>query len=239
MTDFPSYDSLPLFPENTDYIELIKEISSNATSHSVKPHIQLETLTKMRQLRKSNKELFNKCFNNIISRFLLIYTDTTITTHQVVLHTLCLIKELLSEFAFEYEDKWIKKMFNALLANIYSSHNEIQLTVKDAFINMSCNMHFTITLFMYFKAYYEQDDECKTYMFNLIAVFIENIEVMHLVYGIGWNELFMKINGCICDDMFYLKEVFMLMRKKMGNKWEEFMFNISEEYASQIKQMVG
>ena len=239
MTDFPSYESIPLLPENTDYIELIKEISTNATTFPIKPHVQLETISKMRQLRKSNKELFNKCFNNIISRFLSIYIDNNTTSHQVLLHTLCLIKELLSEFAFEYEDKWIKKMFNALLSNVFSSHKEVQVIVKEAFVNMSCNMHFTITLFMYFKAYYEQEDECKNYMFNLIVVFIENIDVMHLIYGIGWNELFMKVNGCICEDMFYLKEVFKLMRKKMGSKWEEFMFNISEEYASQIKQMVG
>ena len=238
MIDFPSFESIPLFPDNADYIDLIKEISTNATSFPVEPRIQIETIAKMRQLRKSNKELFNKCFNNIISRFLAIYIDNT-TSHQVTVHTLCLIRELLSEFAFEYEDKWIKKMFKALLSNVFNSNKDIQLIVKDAFVNMSCNMHFTITLFMYFKAYYEQEEECKKYMFNLIAVFMENVEVMHLIYGIGWNELFMKVNGSICEDMFYLKEVFTLMRKKLGEKWEEFMFNISEEYASQITRMVG
>ena len=69
---FPSFDSIADYPSSTNFINVLREVSNNATT-AVDQKTMLETITELRRMRKYQRELFEKTFDNIISRFLYIY----------------------------------------------------------------------------------------------------------------------------------------------------------------------
>ena len=55
---FPPFESLNPIPQNTDYIELLRELSIN-TINPLNKHIQIKTITDLRRVRKYQIDFFH------------------------------------------------------------------------------------------------------------------------------------------------------------------------------------
>ena len=121
---FPSFDSITDYPSSTNFINVLREVSNNATT-AVDQKTMLETITELRRMRKYQRELFEKTFDNIISRFLYIYIksqEENDINNIVLPAALSFLGEIFSDTPFEFDETWIERIYYTIEKYFFSSN---------------------------------------------------------------------------------------------------------------------
>ena len=100
-----SYENLPQFEENTNYIELMRKVTLLLKETDEKKWNEcVEGINYLRRLRKYNKEVFEKIMYDLdIFNIILSYLNCSRTILSKI--TLVFIQEIFSEYEFEYNEK--------------------------------------------------------------------------------------------------------------------------------------
>ena len=100
-----SYENLPQFEENTNYIELMRKVTLLLKETEEKKWNEcVEGINYLRRLRKYNKEVFEKIMYDLdIFNIILSYLNCSRTILSKI--TLVFIQEIFSEYEFEYNEK--------------------------------------------------------------------------------------------------------------------------------------
>ena len=231
---FESYDKLEKYPSNINYVSLLREVSNGATTLGDTNKL-ISTITELRRMRKYHKELFEKTFDNIISRFITVYfkssNDNTHNNH-VLLAGISFVNELFSEFQFEFDESWIEKLYFAIEQFFCSKDNIIKQLSREAANNLSINMHFTTTFTVFIESLDDCNEELAKFIYDLFILCFNNIDNTNLMFRYDWNEIIKNIS--INDDhnssqFICLKHVFIALKNKLKDNWDEFFMGIYTE----------
>ncbi len=191
-----SYENLPQFEENTNYIELMRKVILLLKETDEKKWNEcVEGINYLRRLRKFNKEVFEKIMYDLdIFNIILSYLNCSRTILSKI--TLVFIQEIFSEYEFEYNEKdeeielikFIEFITPKLISKLNSDKSFIKEEVIKCLKNLSENMTYGKTLITLIKCFLENENCDLCYKF--IEELLNNFDVNYLIYFDYWNELF-------------------------------------------------
>jgi hypothetical protein len=229
---FPPFESLTPIPQNTDYIELLRELSINAIN-PLNKYIQIKTITDLRRVRKYQIDFFKVCFDNIIERFINNYIHSN-SNEEISLCALLFFDEMFNDEPWNFNERWIDVCYSTLMDLIQSSTNvNISNAAKNAVKNLYVNMHHTSKITNTFRCfknkYNEYNDELLKYIEQNFYIMLSEIDVTNLIYMFDWNYIVEYIKDYLSDNnaYFYYKRCFDALKVKVADRWEnEFMLKV-------------
>ena len=193
------YESIPCFKEETNFVELmikIKKLLRETKEHEWREHVQ--AINYLRRLRKYEKEIFDRVMYDLnIFEIILSYLNSVRTTLSKI--TLVFIKELFSEYEFEYNDndeqieliKFIKFITPKLILKANSEKSFLKDGAINCLNNLSKNMTYGDTLIALIKVCITNNGNsiCEL-SFNFIQELLKNFDINYLIYFDYWDEFF-------------------------------------------------
>ena len=193
------YENIPCFKEETNFVELmikIKKLLRETKEHEWREHVQ--AINYLRRLRKYEKEIFDRVMYDLnIFEIILSYLNSVRTTLSKI--TLVFIKELFSEYEFEYNDndeqieliKFIKFITPKLILKANSEKSFLKDEAINCLNNLSKNMTYGDTLIALIKVCITNNGNsiCEL-SFNFIQELLKNFDINYLIYFDYWDEFF-------------------------------------------------
>ena len=193
------YENIPCFKEETNFVELmikIKKLLRETKEHEWREHVQ--AINYLRRLRKYEKEIFDRIMYDLnIFEIILSYLNSVRTTLSKI--TLVFIKELFSEYEFEYNDndeqieliKFIKFITPKLIVKANSEKSFLKDEAINCLNNLSKNMTYGDTLIALIKVCITNNGNsiCEL-SFNFIQELLKNFDINYLIYFDYWDEFF-------------------------------------------------
>ncbi len=193
------YENIPPFKEETNYVELmiiIKKLLRETKEFEWIEHVK--AINYLRRLRKYKKEVFDRVMYDLnIFEIILSYLNSVRTTLSKV--TLVFIKELFSEYEFEYNDndeqieliKFIKFITPKLILKANSEKSFLKDEAINCLNNLSKNMTYGDTLIALIKVCITNNGNsiCEL-SFNFIQELLKNFDINYLIYFDYWDEFF-------------------------------------------------
>ena len=193
------YENIPPFKEETNYVELmiiIKKLLRETKEFEWIEHVK--AINYLRRLRKYKKEVFDRVMYDLnIFEIILSYLNSVRTTLSKI--TLVFIKELFSEYEFEYnnnnEQIELIKFIQFITPKLILKANSEKSFLKDGAINclnnLSKNMTYGDTLITLIKVCINNNGNsiCEL-CFNFIQELLTNFDINYLIYFDYWNEFF-------------------------------------------------
>ena len=193
------YENIPPFKEETNFVELmikIKKLLRETKEHEWIEHVQ--AINYLRRLRKYQKEIFDRVMYDLnIFEIILSYLNSVRTTLSKI--TLVFIKELFSEYEFEYNNndeqielvKFIQFITPKLILKANSEKSFLKEEAINCLKNLSKNMTYGDTLITLIKSCIENNGNsiCEL-SFNFIQDLLTNFDINYLIYFDYWNEFF-------------------------------------------------
>ena len=193
------YENIPCFKEETNFVELmikIKKLLRETKEHEWREHVQ--AINYLRRLRKYEKEIFDRVMYDLnIFEIILSYLNSVRTTLSKI--TLVFIKELFSEYEFEYNDndeqieliKFIKFITPKLIVKANSEKSFLKDEAINCLNNLSKNMTYGDTLIALIKVCITNNGNsiCEL-SFNFIQELLKNFDINYLIYFDYWDEFF-------------------------------------------------
>ena len=193
------YENIPCFKEETNFVELmikIKKLLRETKEHEWREHVQ--AINYLRRLRKYEKEIFDRVMYDLnIFEIILSYLNSVRTTLSKI--TLVFIKELFSEYEFEYNDndeqieliKFIKFITPKLILKANSEKSFLKDEAINCLNNLSKNMTYGDTLIALIKVCITDNGNsiCEL-SFNFIQELLKNFDINYLIYFDYWDEFF-------------------------------------------------
>ena len=241
-----SYENLPQFEENTNYIELMRKVTLLLKETEEKKWNEcVEGINYLRRLRKYNKEVFEKIMYDLdIFNIILSYLNCSRTILSKI--TLVFIQEIFSEYEFEYNEKdeeielvkFIEFITPKLISKVNSDKSFIKEEVIKCLKNLSENMTYGKTLITLIKCFLENENCDLCYKF--IEELLNNFDVNYLIYFDYWNELFeiliktLKMN----KELFTKKciSIINLLEKLLGK--ENYNKILNENCSEEEKELI-
>jgi hypothetical protein len=193
------YENIPPFKEETNFVELmikVKKLLRETKEHEWIEHVQ--AINYLRRLRKYEKEIFDRVMYDLnIFEIILSYLNSVRTTLSKI--TLVFIKELFSEYEFEYNDndeqieliKFIKFITPKLILKANSEKSFLKDEAINCLNNLSKNMTYGDTLIALIKVCITNNGNsiCEL-SFNFIQELLKNFDINYLIYFDYWDEFF-------------------------------------------------
>lgn len=193
------YEDIPCFKEETNFVELmikIKKLLRETKENEWKEHVQ--AINYLRRLRKYEKKIFERVMYDLnIFEIILSYLNSVRTTLSKV--TLVFIKELFSEYEFEYNDndeqieliQFIKFITPKLIVKANSEKSFLKDEAINCLNNLSNNMTYGDTLIALMKVCITNNGNsiCEL-SFNFIQELLQNFDINYLIYFDYWDEFF-------------------------------------------------
>lgn len=226
---FPSFDSITDYPSSTNFINVLREVSNNATT-AVDQKTMLETITELRRMRKYQRELFEKTFDNIISRFLYIYIksqEENDINNIVLPAALSFLGEIFSDTPFEFDETWIERIYYTIEKYFFSSNETVRNISREVARQLAINMAFSITFELFFDSIMENNQEKKQFIFSLFQLAFDNVDQTTLIFKYEWNVILPGFNftkeskGTMKFES--VKKIMEMFRNKIGGRWNELV----------------
>ena len=193
------YENIPPFKEETNYVELmiiIKKLLRETKEFEWIEHVK--AINYLRRLKKYKKEVFDRVMYDLnIFEIILSYLNSVRTTLSKV--TLVFIKELFSEYEFEYNNnneqieliKFIQFITPKLILKANSEKSFLKDEAINCLKNLSKNMTYGDTLITLIKVCINNNGNsiCEL-CFNFIQELLTNFDINYLIYFDYWNEFF-------------------------------------------------
>lgn len=195
------YESLTPFPEDTKFMETMRELIKAITEtpeNEWEKHVS--AINTLRRLRKYQSKFFDEIISEPEIQSRLVKFISSLRS-SVTIPTLLLIKELFSEYQFEYNDKennepieltqFVKMLLPELISKSLSEKSFIREGAKNCLNECCKNMLYEETILTLLKeCCNEKNVKTVEVAYNTLMDLIANFEKNYLVYYAHWKVIF-------------------------------------------------
>jgi hypothetical protein len=225
------FEELTNFPENEDYIEIIK-IISNLIKISENWNNNMEALNILRRLNKFNKTLFNTIFDAhfryISSAFLNSPRSCIVKLSLILISEIFSNNKIITHLKFP---DWVDTLIPVVVKKNVLDKNFIQEEAKNSLIKFTKNIHTSEGLLIFLKIIQDKNLKYSSKAYELFLDITQEIceEKLKNSKGIKWECIFKELIEIskIKKDPYpkRFKNLLLVLYKKLGVDTIEKLLN--------------
>lgn len=211
MLNSVTHDSLSPFHGNTNFLELMREISEPIIENKSETY-KLQSVSYLRRLRKHHYQYFNKVFDNISTAFLKMIKLENIN-EELLIECLKLIREVFSGDTTHLSNDmgdWLRLYVPIVLR--FSIRQNTNTIAHDILNNIANNMLFSETLEAFIdEIITSEKEEIMDFAANYLRKNLENFDEITIENSVYWDTCLSKL---------------VEMYENRSEKWRNFVRNL-------------
>lgn len=235
--------------EKIDYINFIKSIAdtfkltnpSSITNDNYPVIIKfLEGIENLRRAKIYQYKLFESIMDYVCEEF--TYLLRYCNNKAILVNGFILVKEIFSNYEFNYVNNWIERLFEAVL--IYKDSSDLQLNKisKECLDLFTKNMCYTESIEVLIKQIVNENEATAEYCLKLLLDLI-NFTELNQLENFCFNEIcesFNEIQNLYeSNRILMVSKVFNEIRFKLNDKFKIMLENLTEENKNYIVSLIN